>query len=119
MVRMYSGDLGLLDLLPQAGDVDVDGARQRHLVVAPHLRQQRVARQRGAAVLDEVPQQLELARRQLHGSPAARDLRPPEVDDDVAETVGRRRPAARLDGRRRSSASSRAISSIVSNGLVR
>ena len=69
------GGLGVgLDLLTQTGDVHVDGPRQRHLVVAPHVRQQRVARQRRAAMLDEVPQQLELARRQLDGLAAARDL---------------------------------------------
>ena len=51
-----------LDLLPQPGDVDVDGARRRHRVVAPHLVEQLFARQRGAAVLDEVAQELELAR---------------------------------------------------------
>src|SRR5437773_5416423 len=55
-----------LELLPQAGDVDVDGARQRHLVVAPYCRQERVARQHGASMLDEVAEQLELTRRQLH-----------------------------------------------------
>ena len=54
-----------LDLLPQPGDVDVDGARRRHRVVAPDFVEQLVARQRGAAVLDEVAQQLELARREL------------------------------------------------------
>src|SRR6266849_1475604 len=47
-----------LDLLAHAGDVHVDGARQRHLLVAPHVRQQRIARERGAAMLDEVPQEL-------------------------------------------------------------
>ena len=65
---MYSGDLGVaLDLLAKTRDVDVDGARQRRLVVPPHLRQQLVARQRRAAMLDEVPQQLELARREIDG----------------------------------------------------
>src|SRR5262245_7646892 len=41
------------DLLAQARHVDVDGSRQRRLVVAPHLGEQLVARERGAAVFDE------------------------------------------------------------------
>src|SRR5580765_907760 len=76
-----------LDLLTQTRDVHVNGPRQRRLVVAPHVRQQRLARQRRAAMLDEVPQQLELERRQLHGLPRALDLGAPEVDDDLAEPV--------------------------------
>src|SRR5581483_3386916 len=58
-----------LDLLPQPRDVDVHRARQRHLVVPPHVGQQLLARQRLAAPIDEVPQQLELARRQIDRHP--------------------------------------------------
>src|SRR5258708_37441718 len=54
-----------LDLLAQLGDVNVDGARQRRLVVAPDLVEQAVARDHLAAVLDEVPQEAHLARRHL------------------------------------------------------
>src|SRR5690242_9649756 len=54
-----------LDLLTQPRDVDVDGARHRHLVVAPHFRQQLIARQRRPAMRDEMPEQLELARGQI------------------------------------------------------
>src|SRR5207247_2544378 len=76
-----------LDLLPQAGDVDVHGAREWHLVVSPYLGQQLVSRQRRAAMGDEMSQQLELARRQVDDFSAARHLRAAEVDHDLAEAV--------------------------------
>src|SRR5262249_2979953 len=76
-----------LDLLSQSSDVDVDCPRQRHVVVSPHLGEQLVARQRRAAVLDEMSQQLELARRQIQRLPAACDLDPAEVDDNVTEAI--------------------------------
>jgi hypothetical protein len=59
---MNSGSLGLASIFRRKpGDVDVDAARQRHFVVAPHVREQLVARQRRALMLDELTQQLELA----------------------------------------------------------
>ena len=69
-----------LDFLAQPGDVDVDGARRRHRVVAPDLVEQLLAGQRRAAVLDEVAQQLELARRQLERLAVPGDLGLAEVD---------------------------------------
>ncbi len=86
-----------LDLLAQPGHVHVDGARRRHRVVAPHLVEQLLARERRAAVLDEVAQQLELPRRQLDRL-AAWSSPPAEVDPDIAELIalGRMRvPRAR------------------------
>src|SRR5262249_21759815 len=62
------------DLLPQPGDVDVDRPRQRRLVVAPDVREQRIARQCGAAMHDEMSQQLELARGQIDSPSVAPDL---------------------------------------------
>ena len=56
---------GGLDLLAQPRDVDVDGPRRRHRVVAPDLVEQFLAGERRAAVLDEVAQQLKFARREL------------------------------------------------------
>ena len=69
----------VFELLPQPGDVDVDGPRRRHRVVAPHLVEQLVARQRGAAMLDEVPQQLELARGQVERLPGLGHFRLAEI----------------------------------------
>lgn len=90
------------DLLPQARDVHVDGPRQRHLVVAPDVRQQRVARQGRAPVLDEIAQQLELACREIDRLPRARHFHAPEVEDDARRWTsapasrGRSGSAARL-----------------------
>src|SRR5262249_24381253 len=69
-----------LDLLAQPGDVDVDGARGRHRVVAPRLVEQLLAGDRGAAVLDEVSQELELAGREIVRDAVAQRLRLAEVD---------------------------------------
>ena len=106
-----------LDLLAEPGDVDVDGARRRHGVVAPDLVQQLLACQRGAAVLDEVAQQLEFAGRQLERLAAAGRLRPCGSRRGRRRT-GSRRPGAAPAGARRSCASMRASSSAISNGLV-
>src|SRR5688500_13849817 len=76
-----------LDLLPKPGDVDVDRARRGHGVVAPDFVEQLVARQRRAAVLDEVAQQLEFTRRQLNLGIISPHFGFTEVDRDVAEGV--------------------------------
>ena len=55
----------VFELLSQPCDVDVHGPRRRHRVVAPDFVEQLVARQRRAAMLDEVAEKLELARREL------------------------------------------------------
>ena len=63
------------------------------------MREQRVARERRAAVLDEVAQQLELPRGQIRRLAGARHLGAPHIDDDLAEAIDvaarlRRRPTA-------------------------
>src|SRR6188768_1470894 len=75
------------DLLPQPGDVHVDRARGGHRVIAPDFVEELVARERGAAVFDEVLEQQELARGDLEGLPVARDFGPAEIDANVAERV--------------------------------
>jgi hypothetical protein len=60
--------------------VHVHRARRRHRVVASDVVQQVVARADEPAVLDEVPQQVELLGRQLDGPALARDLGAAEVD---------------------------------------
>src|SRR4051812_4789575 len=83
------GGFRIVDFLPQSGHVHVDGPRHRHLVVAPHVSQQGVARQRRAAMFDEMAQQLEFACRQLARRPAARHFHAAHIHDHVAEPVGR------------------------------
>ena len=119
MVRMNSGSFGLGSSFCRShGDVHVHRARRRHGVVTPDLVQQFVARERRAAVLDEVAEQLELPGRQIDRLPGLQHLGAPEVDRHVAEAVVLAdRPGSR--GARRSSASTRASSSTISNGLVR
>ena len=58
-----------LDFLPQPGDVHVDGPRGRHRVVSPDLVEKFFTRERRTAVLDEVAEELELARGQLERLP--------------------------------------------------
>src|SRR5437868_6227350 len=53
------------ELLAQAADTDVDDVGTRIEVVAPHLRQEALAAHDLAGMLDEVPEQLELPRRQV------------------------------------------------------
>src|ERR1044071_1112623 len=55
----------ILDLLPELRDVHVDRARQREVLVPPDDVEEAVARHDLAAVLDEVLQDVEFARRQL------------------------------------------------------
>src|SRR5436189_536820 len=76
-----------LDLLAQPRDVHVDGARRRHGVVAPHFVEQLVTGKRGAAMLQEVAQQLKLPRRELERRAVFRRFGLPEVDAHVAERV--------------------------------
>src|SRR5258708_40097273 len=63
-------------------------AGRRYGVVAPHRVEQLVAGDGGPAVLDEVPQKMELLGRELQGDAVALDLRPSKVDADGAETIG-------------------------------
>src|SRR5262245_23036128 len=47
------------DLLPEPGDVNIDGARKDHGVISPNCVEEFLARDRGSHVLNEVSQQLE------------------------------------------------------------
>jgi hypothetical protein len=49
-------------LLAQAADVHVDGARAAGVLVAPHVGQQEIAREHAAAVLDQILEQQEFLR---------------------------------------------------------
>ena len=68
--------------------------------LTPTHGEQLVARQGRAAMFDEVPEQLELARGQIHGLAGAGNFHAPEVDVHVAEAV---RVAAWRRGRRAAS----------------
>jgi len=57
----------VFQLLPQTGDVHIHGARERSAVVAPYFAQELLSRQSLARVLQEVSQQLKLARRSGRG----------------------------------------------------
>ena len=70
-------------------------------------------------MLDEVTKELELEGGELYRFSVARDFGAAEVDLDVAETRTPRVRAAPPVGARRSKASMRARSSIISNGFVR
>ena len=60
-----AGVVGLgLELGPQLGDVVVDGAGDRQLVIAPDVAQQLLAADHFVAMRDQIAQQLELAGRQ-------------------------------------------------------
>src|SRR5581483_4940437 len=83
-----------LDGLPQLDDVVVDRARRREDVVAPDLVEELVPRDDLARVLDEVLQDLELARGEVELDALAGRLEGLEVDVDVA-------PARLLPGARR------------------
>src|SRR5688500_4109934 len=78
----------VFELLSEPRDVQVDGARRRHRVVAPDLVEQLVAAERGAAMFDEILQQLEFACREVEGRAGLDDLSATEVDGDVAKAKG-------------------------------
>ena len=85
-----------LQLLAQAGDVDINGPRRRHGVVAPDLGQRLVARHEFAAALSEVAQQpVFLGREVDRPDPRRVDLGSRRVQREVADADdaarGRRR----------------------------
>ena len=91
-----------LDLLAQPRHVHVHGAGGRHRVVAPHFVQQLFAGQGRAAMLDEVLEQLKLARGQLErravpaSLPRFGNRRGRRRTDSPSAGCGRRRRAAEL-----------------------
>src|SRR6266704_6713366 len=78
----------VFDLLPELRDVHVDGARQGRGVVVPDGVEELLPRHDLPAVLDEVPQEPHLARRQIERLPLPAGLPLPEVDRHGAELVG-------------------------------
>src|SRR5919201_278276 len=72
------------ELAPQLPDVDVDGARVAGEGVAPDALQQLVAREDEAAMVEQLPEQVELLRRELDLLLPDLHLAPACVDDEVA-----------------------------------
>ena len=103
-------------LFAQAPDVNVDGPRRTGILVVPHIRQEPIAREHPAAVLEEILKQQELLCRQPHVVAVVRH--------GVAFDVEADRPAAQDplldDGCRRAAEvpRTRAISSFGLNGLT-
>ena len=75
---------GLADLAAQLAHVHVDRARVARERVAPHALEQLVARQHEAAVVEQLPQQVELLRRELDLLVADARLAAPGIEVTVA-----------------------------------
>jgi hypothetical protein len=73
------------NFLPQPGDVDIDSSGERHRFISPDRVQQLISGNRRPTMLDEVTQQLEFTRRQLHGPAFPKHLRAAKIDSHVAE----------------------------------
>ena len=87
-------------------------------VVAPDALEQPVARQHAVPVLDEIPQQLELAAGEPDGSPSTAIDDRVEIGDEMLAAIDRRPARRRRGAPRRSTARTRAASSRRLNGLV-
>src|SRR4051812_1361710 len=72
------------ELAAQLADVHVDRARVACEGVAPHALEQLVARQHEAAVIEQLPEEIELLRRELDLFLADAHLAPARVDVQVA-----------------------------------
>ena len=96
------GSPAALELAAQVADEDVDHVGLDVGRVAPHQREQLVAREHLAGVADEDLEQVELAAGEAELAAAARGDVAARVDDEVAAPRAGRRPSA---PRRRSSAS--------------
>src|SRR6187549_3080678 len=77
------------DLGTELCNVGVDGARRGIALVPPHVLEQLVAAHGLALALDQVAQQLELARAELQQHAVLRRLVGLEVEVDVREAVAR------------------------------
>src|SRR5437762_5057144 len=75
---------GVPELAPDLPDVDVDGPGVAGERVAPDPFEQLVAGQDDAAMVEELPEQVELLRRQLDLLVADVDLAPAGIDVEVA-----------------------------------
>src|SRR3954451_22723253 len=72
------------ELAPHLSHVDVDGARVTGERVAPDALEQLVARQDEAAVVEQLPEEIELLRRELDLLVADLHLSTARIDDEVA-----------------------------------
>src|SRR5213076_74843 len=99
---------GVAELATKLADVDVDGSRIASERVPPDPLEQLVSRQHEAAVVEELPEQVELLRRQLDLLLADANFAPARVDAEVAVAddralglppLGRRAPQDRLHPR--------------------
>src|SRR5918995_2279768 len=96
----------LAELPAKLAHVDVHGARVPREGVAPDALEQLVARKHEPLVVEQLPEQVELLRRELHLLGADANLAPPGVDDELAvahhlllalPALGRRAAQDRLD----------------------
>src|SRR5213076_2025123 len=100
-------DPAIPELAEQRSDVDVDGARLDVGVIVPEAGENRVASDHPAAVLHQVPEQIELLFREPDEAASDRDLEAWPVDSQTLGLVGvvlrrverRRPPEVRRDTR--------------------
>ena len=93
-MNIGAGSPRAAELAAQVADVHIDDVRRRVVLVAPDGAQDLLAREHLPAVAQQVDQQLELGRRQLHRRAAAAHLAGEQVDLDVPHPQRRwRRPA--------------------------
>src|SRR4030095_4860527 len=74
-----------LDRFSQPRDMDVDRARADVVGEAPHVTLQLLPGDELPAMLEQIDEQLKLARRQLHGNIVSKGFAAPEVDADVVD----------------------------------
>src|SRR5581483_6622819 len=72
------------ELAPELAHVHVDGARVAGEGVAPDALEELVARQHEPTVVEQLPEEVELLRRELDLPVADAHLAPPRVDVEVA-----------------------------------
>src|SRR5262245_11141065 len=75
---------GVSELPPELADVHVDGSGVARERVAPHALEQLVTREHEAAVVEELPQQVELLRCELDLLLSDANLAPAGVDHELA-----------------------------------
>src|SRR5438552_15121625 len=75
----------LLQFLAQAGNVHIDGARERTSFVAPHLAQDFITRKSDSFALYEIAQELKFSSRKINRSAFSRNLSAANVHSDCAK----------------------------------
>ena len=99
---------GVAELAPQLANVDVDGPRVAREGVAPDPLEQLVARQHEAAMVEELPEQVELLGGELHLLAGDGHLTAARVDGELAVARARRSRGAAGTARRDGGSTSRA-----------